>query len=396
MATISLYYDKKARKVTLNFAHLGNHARRFLPISLEENQWNGKEVVNHPQRKELNIYLASLLSTAQTTLLNFSQTTRVASLSAVELRDAICRKIFNEETEEKKTYLFIDVFNEFMNTRNAKKTRDTYKYTLPHIKRYDKDYETIKLEDITLAWLNGLERNMRSSVPNINSRMHYMRNIRSVMNYALDNDYTDKDPFRKFKFKSTPTKKRNLAVETLNAIFNFKGTPTQERAADIFKLTFLLIGINFVDLSKLTLDSIQDGRIVYNRSKTSKSYSIKLEPEALELIDKHRGTTHLLSIFDGVSNYENAFIWLSVAFREIEAALGVKHITTYYARHSWSTIAFNDLDIPEEIISMALGHAYGLDTTNIYIDKREKKIDAANRKVIDYVLYGKLPNEGES
>ena len=61
-------------------------------------------------------------------------------------------------------------------------------------------------------------------------------------------------------------------------------------------------------------------------------------------------------------------------------------ITTYWARHSWATIAAS-LDIPKETIAAALGHG-GNTVTDIYIDFDRKKIDEANRKVIDWVLYG--------
>ena len=62
-------------------------------------------------------------------------------------------------------------------------------------------------------------------------------------------------------------------------------------------------------------------------------------------------------------------------------------LTTYWARHSWATIAAS-LDIPKETIAAALGHG-GNTVTDIYIDFDVRKIDEANRRVIDWVLYGK-------
>jgi len=62
-------------------------------------------------------------------------------------------------------------------------------------------------------------------------------------------------------------------------------------------------------------------------------------------------------------------------------------LTTYWARHTWATIAA-ELDIPKETISAALGHSMG-DVTDIYIQFNRKKIDKANRKVLDYLKSGK-------
>ena len=63
-------------------------------------------------------------------------------------------------------------------------------------------------------------------------------------------------------------------------------------------------------------------------------------------------------------------------------------LSTYWARHTWATIAA-ELDIPKETIAAALGHGLGNTTTAIYINFNTKKVDEANRRVIDYVLYGR-------
>ena len=60
-------------------------------------------------------------------------------------------------------------------------------------------------------------------------------------------------------------------------------------------------------------------------------------------------------------------------------------LTTYYARHTWATLAF-DLDIPDHVIAMGLSHSYQTRNTNMfYINNDYKKLDVANRKILDYV-----------
>ena len=73
---------------------------------------------------------------------------------------------------------------------------------------------------------------------------------------------------------------------------------------------------------------------------------------------------------------------------DLPKAERLPRISSYWARHTWATLAA-DLDIPIETISAALGHAHGCATTAIYIRFNNKKIDAANRKVLDWVLYDK-------
>jgi integrase len=68
-----------------------------------------------------------------------------------------------------------------------------------------------------------------------------------------------------------------------------------------------------------------------------------------------------------------------------------KVITTYYARHSWATIAYNDCKISEDDISLSLGHKDpSKKVTDIYLNKSLKIIDKANRKVLDL-----MKNPGE-
>ena len=60
-------------------------------------------------------------------------------------------------------------------------------------------------------------------------------------------------------------------------------------------------------------------------------------------------------------------------------------ISSYWTRHTWATIAA-ELDIPKEVIAHALGHSWAEGTTtDIYIRFDEKKVDDANRRIIDYV-----------
>ena len=58
-------------------------------------------------------------------------------------------------------------------------------------------------------------------------------------------------------------------------------------------------------------------------------------------------------------------------------------------RHTWGTIAY-ELGISDDTISQALGHqGSGARVTEVYIRRNMDKVDEANRRVLDWVLYGK-------
>ena len=48
----------------------------------------------------------------------------------------------------------------------------------------------------------------------------------------------------------------------------------------------------------------------------------------------------------------------------------------------------NELDIPKETVSAALGHAMGSRITAVYINFDRKKVDKANRLLIDLINRG--------
>jgi len=67
----------------------------------------------------------------------------------------------------------------------------------------------------------------------------------------------------------------------------------------------------------------------------------------------------------------------------IAEALNISEsISTYYARHSWATIARNDCNVSKSDIAECLNHSTNT-ITDIYIKKDWKTIDNANKKVID-------------
>lgn len=138
-----------------------------------------------------------------------------------------------------------------------------------------------------------------------------------------------------------------------------------------------------IDLSRLK--EITDGRILYKRAKTGTQYSIKVEPEALEIINRYKGSEHLISFFDK-EHYLFRQSSMNKSLKLMCQELHLPKISVYWARHSFATIAY-EIGIPIDIIADCLGHKTVHKITNIYIRKDLSKIDEANRKVINYVLY---------
>ncbi len=306
----------------------------------------------------------------------------------------------------------IPVFNDKMASLSHSGTRGIYKMCLDRIKEFcqdssntfRKDPEQLMFDDINHSWLAAFDTWMAETRGlKVNTRWMYLVKFRAIANKALDDEVIQRDPFRRFKIRKEETRKRSLSVEDLRLLFNYPATPKQQYHIDMFKLIFMLCGINVADL--FNLKSItRNGRIEYRRAKTGKLYSIKVEPEAMEIIKKYKGEKNLLSIADRKKTPKLYTVHIDNMLKRIGALIDAElvqagkkdskeesdlpRISTYWARHSWASIAA-ELDIPDAVISQALGHNSDTNpTTAIYIKRNQKKIDEANRRVIDFVLYG--------
>ena len=229
----------------------------------------------------------------------------------------------------------------------------------------------------------------------INSIAILLRNIRTVFNKAIDDGKTDFYPFRAFKIKQEETRKRALTAEQLAWILNLLPLPGYEEARDVFMLSFYLIGINLADLLAAKKTSVKNGYLNYRRAKTGRLYSGKIEPEAADLIRKYAGKSHLVN---GLERYATENSYLSKINKRLKylgcprgkrgKILGegqFPDLSTYWARHTWATIAY-ETGVPVDIIGQALGHSdKSHSVTFIYIREDQGKVDEANRRVIDYV-----------
>lgn len=386
MVTTKLYLDTRATDVNapLKINVTKNRKSAFLKtgIKINADQWDKKRlcVVNHLGARSLNMLITQKKLAVDMALANMD----THGKTALQIRDALKRVISDDDEEEDGN--FYQAYLKFVDSKSNQGTKKIYVSALKRIGEYDGRLKKLKFEDIDKNWLTEFDKFMEKRAPSRNARNMIFKCIKAVFNSAIDDELTQCYPFRKFQLKNEPTRKRSLSVEDLRILFDFPLTGSLAYIRDIFKLMFFLIGINTVDL--LLNAEIINGRVEYRRAKTKKLYSIKLEPEAMKLLESMKGNEHLLSIMDGRKNFGSVSSMICIYLWKISDKMGIHRISPYWSRHSWATIAA-ELDIPKETIAAALGHEIGNPVTSIYIRFDQKKVDEANRKVMDYVLYNK-------
>lgn len=390
MATLRLYLDTRIKRAdgTSNIRLAVNHHGGTAFISLNQyckaDEWDKRlcKVKKRPDKDFVNEFLLDRLTFYNRMLMRVQcRDDYRGDITARQLRDAILR----EACPEKDAPITLRaVFEKYTSREMRPNTRISYNAAWHSIEGFCPNASSLSLDDVNLDWLERFKGYLASVGVSHNSIVAKFRCLRAVFNYAIDNEYTEKYPFRRFKVSMKETPYRDLKVDELRAVISTTGlSEKRQRFVDAFLLSFLLLGINSHDMFNLTAENVVDGRLCYTRLKTGKKYSILLQPEAVALLEKYKGKEKLLSFCEDFKSYNSFVTSMNETFHGIRDGL-----TSYYARYSWASIAFN-LGISKDVVSLALGHSFGVRVTDTYINADLARVDTANRRVIDYVLYNK-------
>ena len=100
----------------------------------------------------------------------------------------------------------------------------------------------------------------------------------------------------------------------------------------------------FPDLNREWL--LNGGRVEYLRAKTGSPVSVKVEPEAMAIIEKYRGKSTLVDIADRHNSHQSHIAITNYSLRAIKDDRGLKMfpgISTYWARHTWGRLPLNSI-----------------------------------------------------
>lgn len=390
MSSIKTYVESKTSYVYFIVSYRGKRFQVFTGLKSEV-KFDGlvfPQSVTSSRAKTFR--LTKLYSQVEEYMINHSDE------PFAQMRSHLKTIVSGGEIESEKNILFyIDEYNK---TKVKESTKQVFLTTRKRIETFDKH---ASFDTIDRNWLENFQAHELRKGRKINGIGIDLRNIRTVFNWAIDNDITAKYPFRKFPIKTEREQYLYLDAEEMRELRDIEVEPFMEKYRDLFMLGFYLIGINLSDLLELPKNCIKRGRIQYRRNKTSRLYDIKVEPEAMEIIKKYKGKEHLINILDDGTKESSFRRRINDYIKRIGPVTMEKNkrgamikknikplhpdIVWYTARRSWATIAAS-LDIPKETIGKALGHSeWDSSTTDLYIQFDYKKVDEVNRKVIDYL-----------
>ena len=400
MATVKLVLDKRRKKksgaypLVIRIRQAGKYVDVATNQELHEHQFDDKrEVVIG--NKSLNKSLQKEIDTCRDKIIHLEQMQDDVSIEQI-------KALFGKSQKSELTIV------EFWQQEAVRLTEigkagnaGVYLSSLRGLKRVmnlDIPFKELKhmhlLEAETVLLKNGVKLNTLSV---------YMRTLRAICNKAILVDIVEQGwyPFFRYKIKKGKSVPKTLNLEQMQRYFDLN-LPEQHplyRSYCIGKLIFLLRGINFKDLVKLTNEQILGNRIIYERSKTKTIYSIGLEEEVNVLLKKlSKGGDTLIGVMDDeiqlldqdievLKRYGQHLHVVNNHLKKIGKLLEVDiKLSTYVMRYSYANIA-RSLGITVEEISYLLGHKSSAHAvTEIYLEQYDlQKLDALNRKIINAV-----------
>ncbi len=210
-----------------------------------------------------------------------------------------------------------------------------------------------------------------------NSAVKYIRNFRTAINYAIEIELLDKDPFVKYKSKVKEVNRGYLNQQELELIqFSNFDIERIQTVKDIF-IFCCYTGLAYIDIYNLRMDQLVvgiDGEmwIETKREKTSNLVRVMVLPPAMEIIKRyanHKSRIIGNRVLPVLSNQKmNAYL------KEIGDLCGLdKRLSTHLARHTFATTVTLQRGASIESVSKMLGHS-NIRTTQIYAKITNDKV----------------------
>ena len=327
-------------------------------IYLKPEHWDKQtsQVCNHPQANDLNTMLFEFILHLQAIELSLWKRGIPVTLSL--LKDAI--------RKDKPVNVTFPVFAKIY-VQESDRKRSTKENLLTTITVLQEFRPGLDFKDITYTFLKDLEVHLKEKGNSVNTVAKHMRQLRTLVNEAINQGYIPSDayPFRKFKIKQEKGRKEFLTPDELRKLENLQVSDKRLRhVLDAF-LFCCYTGLRYSDFCQLTPENIirvNGKRWLYFKSvKTDVEIRLPLhllfEGKALAVLERYDIVTDFAKI--GPNSEANKYLVQLAALARIR-----KHITYHTARHTCATLLVHQ-GVPITTVQKLLGHT-SVRTTEVY------------------------------
>ena len=327
-------------------------------LYLKPEHWNSRnaQVDNHPQAHDLNSMLFEFVLHLQAIELSLWKRGIPVTLSL--LKDAI--------KKDKPVNVTFPVFARIY-VQESDRKRSTKENLLTTITVLQEFRPGLDFKDITYTLLRDFEVHLKEKGNSVNTIAKHLRQLRTLVNEAINQGYIPSDayPFRKFKIKQEKGRKEFLTPDELRKLENLQVSDKRLRhVLDAF-LFCCYTGLRYSDFCQLTPENIirvNGKRWLYFKSvKTDVEIRLPLhllfEGKALAVLERYDIVTDFAKI--GPNSEANKYLVQLAALARIR-----KHITYHTARHTCATLLVHQ-GVPITTVQKLLGHT-SVRTTEVY------------------------------
>ena len=326
-------------------------------LYLKPEHWNSRnaQVDNHPQAHDLNSMLFEFVLHLQAIELSLWKRGIPVTLSL--LKDAI--------KKDKPVNVTFPVFARTYIQESDRK-RSTKENLLTTITVLQEFRPGLDFKDITYTFLRDFEVHLKEKGNSVNTVAKHMRQLRTLVNEAINQGYIPSDayPFRKYKIKQAKGRKEFLTPDELKRLENLDVDKKLRHVLDAF-LFCCYTGLRFSDfcqLSPANFIKVNGKRWLHFTSiKTGVELRLPLhllfEGKALAVLERYDIVTDFAKI--GPNSEANKYLVQLAALARIR-----KHITYHTARHTCATLLVHQ-GVPITTVQKLLGHT-SVRTTEVY------------------------------
>ena len=275
-----------------------------------------------------------------------------------------------------------------------------YNNVLKGLERFAGD--KIRFDVVTVEWVKKYERFLLSEDKTTSTIGIHLRTLRTILNEARRSGIIKESqyPFGRGRYEIQAGEGRKLALtlDQIGKIARYEdGSDATAKYRDYWMFLYLCNGINMADFVKLKYGDIVNGELCFVRQKTERTTRTRKEihvivSEPMQKIIDLRGNVPEPDnyIFPVLTGNETALEqkrktqYLTRAINKrmtmIGKALGIDHISTYTARHSFATVLKRS-GANIAYISESLGHQ-DLKTTENYLASFEREEREKNAELL--------------
>lgn len=326
-------------------------------IYLRPEHWDKQtaQVIDHPQSNDLNAMLFEFVIHLQGIELAFWK--RGIQPTLALLRDAV-----KKNTPINVTFtVFAKEYVKHSDRRQS--TKDNLITTINVLQEFRPGLD---FKDITYSFLKDFEAYLREKGNGVNTVAKHLRQLRTLVNEAINQGYIHADayPFRKFKIKQERGRHEFLTPDELRKLENLEVEDRKLRhVLDAF-LFCCYVGLRFSDFCQLAPENfikVNGKRWLHFKSiKTGIELRLPLhllfEGKALSILDRYN-IEEFASL--GCNSDVNKYLAQIAGMARIR-----KHITYHTARHTCATLLIHQ-GVPITTVQKLLGHT-SVKTTEIY------------------------------